>query len=68
MVFPKSLKFMNSGSVNSELWSLRSRDGRLKVPAQIGSGLVRGGPEVRFNEGSTRVPRGSARTAGWCEH
>ena len=38
------------------------------VPAQIGSGVVRGGPEVRFHEGtrvppgfhqsSTRVPRG----------
>ena len=26
------------------------------VPAQIGSGVVRGGPEVRFHEGSTRVP------------
>ena len=45
------------------------------VSAQIGSGLVRGGPEVRFHEGSTRVlpgfhgvPRGSARAAGWCEH
>ena len=44
--------------------------------AQIGSGVVRGGPEVRFHEastrvppgfeGSTRVPRGSARAAGWC--
>ena len=42
------------------------------VSAQIGSGVVRGGPEVRFHEGSTRVPpgvpRGSARAAGWCEH
>ena len=28
------------------------------VSAQIGSGVVRGGPEVRFHEGSTRVPRG----------
>ena len=30
------------------------------VSAQIGSGVVRGGPEVRFygfHEGSTRVPR-----------
>ena len=45
--------------------------------AQIGSRVVRGGPEVRFHEGSTRpgfhegstrVPRGSARAAGWCEH
>ena len=26
------------------------------VSAQIGSGVVRGGPEVRFHEGSTRVP------------
>ena len=25
------------------------------VSAQIGSGVVRGGPEVRFHEGSTRV-------------
>ena len=28
------------------------------VSAQIGSGVVRGGPQVRFHEGSTRVPRG----------
>ena len=28
------------------------------VSAQIGSGVVRGGPEVRFHEGSTRVPPG----------
>ena len=26
------------------------------VSAQIGSGVVRGGPGVRFHEGSTRVP------------
>ena len=38
------------------------------VSAQIGSGVVRGGPEVRIHEGSTSVPRGSARGAGWCEH
>ena len=48
------------------------------VLAQMGFGVVRGGPEVRFHEGSTRVPpefhqgstrvpRGSARAAGWCE-
>ena len=40
--------------------------------------MVRGGPEVRFHEsstrvppgfhqGSNRVPRGFARVAGWCE-
>ena len=29
-----------------------------EVSAQIGSGVVRGGPEVRFHEGSTRVPQG----------
>ena len=28
------------------------------VSAQIGSGVVRCGPEVRLHEGSTRVPRG----------
>ena len=28
------------------------------VSAQIGSGVVRGGPEGRFHEGSTRVPPG----------
>ena len=28
------------------------------VSAQIVSGVVRGGPEVRFHEGSTRVPPG----------
>ena len=28
------------------------------VSAQIGSGVVRGGPEVRFHEGFTRVPPG----------
>ena len=28
------------------------------VSAQIGSGVVRGGPEVRLDEGSTRVPPG----------
>ena len=38
------------------------------VSAQIGSGVVWGGPEVRFHEGSTRVPRGSARATGWYEH
>ena len=32
------------------------------VSAQIGSGVVRDGPEVRFHKGSTRVPQG-ARTA-----
>ena len=38
------------------------------VSAQIGSGVVRGGHEVRFHDGSTRVPpRGSARVAGWCD-
>ena len=26
------------------------------VSAQIGSGVVRGGPQVRFHEGSIRVP------------
>ena len=49
------------------------------VSAQIGSGVVPDGREVRFherstrvppgsNEGSIRVPRGSARRAGWCAH
>ena len=28
------------------------------VSAQIGSGVVLGGPEVRFHKGSTKVPRG----------
>ena len=28
------------------------------VSAQIGSGVVRGGPEARFHEDSTRVPKG----------
>ena len=28
------------------------------VSAQIGPGVVRGGPEVRFHKGSTRVPPG----------
>ena len=28
------------------------------VSAQIGSGVVRGGPEASFHEGSTRVPPG----------
>ena len=28
------------------------------VSAQIGSGVVRGGPEIRFHEGSSRVPPG----------
>ena len=37
------------------------------VSAQIGSGVVQGRSEVRFHEGSTRVPRGFARAAGWCE-
>ena len=36
-----------------------------------GSGVVWGGPELRFHEDSTRVPtgfhQGSARAAGWCE-
>ena len=49
------------------------------VSAQIGSGVVPDGPEVRFherstrvppesNEGSHQVPRGCARGAGWCAH
>ena len=40
------------------------------VSAQIGSTMVRGGPEVRFHEGSTGLPRGFhevARAAGWYE-
>ena len=44
------------------------------VSAQIGSGVVRGGPEVRFHEGSTRVPpefhqvlRGLRGGLGWFE-
>ena len=32
-----------------------------RVSAQIGSPVVRGGPEVKFYEGSTRVPPGSTR-------
>ena len=40
------------------------------VSAQIGSGVVRGGPEVRFHEGSTRVPpqfhQGSTRFCEGC--
>ena len=53
----------------SACWSL--------ISAQIGSGVVRGGPEVippgfhqgctRVPPGSSRVPQGSARAAGWCE-
>ena len=44
------------------------------VSGQIGSGVVWGGPEVRFHQGSTRgpchqgstrVPPGFARAAGW---
>ena len=39
------------------------------VSAQIGSGMVRGGPEVRFHEGSTRVlsgfHQGSTRVPPW---
>ena len=31
------------------------------VSAQIGSGVVRGGPEVRFHEGSTEFHQGSTR-------
>ena len=38
------------------------------VSAQISSGVVRGSPQVRLHEVSTRVPRGFARAAGWCEH
>ena len=30
--------------------------------------VVRGGPEVRFHQSSTRVLRGSARAARWCDH
>ena len=52
---------------------------RLEATQVGGSGVVRGGPEVRchegstrvppgFHQGSSRVPRGSARAAGWCEH
>ena len=40
------------------------------VSAQIGSGVVRGGPQVRFHEGSTRVPpwfhEGSTRFCEGC--
>ena len=39
------------------------------VSAQIGSGVVRGGPEVRLHQGSARVPpgfhEGSTRAPGW---
>ena len=44
------------------------------VSAQIGSGVVRGSPEVRFHDGSTRVPpefhqvlRGLRGGPGWFE-
>ena len=42
------------------------------VSAQVGSGVVRGGPEARFHEGSTKVPpgfhQGSTRVQqGFCE-
>ena len=32
--------------------------------AQIGSGVVRGGPDIRFHQGSTRVPQGSGLRGG----
>ena len=37
--------------------TVRSFSQQLKAlgSAQIGSGVVRGGPEVRFHEGSTRI-------------
>ena len=35
------------------------------VSAQIGSGVVRGGPEVRFHKGSTRVPPGFHQVRGF---
>ena len=35
-----------------------------RVSAQIGSGVVRGGLEVRFHQGSTRVPTTIPRGAG----
>ena len=47
-----------------QLKALGSQPDRLRG----GPGWSRGGPEVRFHEGSTRFPRGSARAAGWCEH
>ena len=37
------------------------------VSAQTGSGVVRGGPEGRFHEGSTRVPRGFHDSTRFCE-
>ena len=43
----------------SELESFSPTAESFRVSAQIGSGVVRGGPEVRFfHEGSTRVPPG----------
>ena len=70
-LFPPSFLFLFSPTAGS-----------FGVSAKIGSGVVRGGPEIRFHEGSTgstrvplgfhpgstMVPRGSARAAGWCEH
>ena len=40
--------------------------GSFGVSAQIGSGVVRGGPEVRFHEGSTRVPPGFHQGTRFC--
>ena len=37
-------------------------------PQQLKALGSQGGPEVRFHQGSTRVPQDSARAAGWCEH
>ena len=45
-------------SVPAALFSSSPTAKSFGVSAQIGSGVVRGGPEVRFHEGSTRVERG----------
>ena len=73
---------VSEGAFNKKALTFSPTAESFGVSAQIGSGVVRGGPEVRFHEGSTRVPpdptkfyegstrvpHSSARAAGWCEH
>ena len=56
LVFPQQLKALGSQPREAPGWSGAAlRSGSTRVPP-------------KFHQGSTRVPRGSARSAWWCEH
>ena len=50
--------YVSTRDVCKHIYSCSPTAESFGVSAQIGSGVVRGGPEARFHQGSTRVPPG----------